>query len=419
MNRGVSSGGGQSPLNYLFWGGEAPKPALKATQAAPCETHAANNVSATKSYLFVMVTTASYDASSRTSSLYSSGASSISIKTSRDSESTGEIIARFELDITFICERLTNLNLLSMHVETKESDFEPFVSDMDPDLVFKVLEYDLLAGVFGSEVRLLETHNAETTLENFYEAYYSSELLMESSNELLSRIKMLHFNLKGSVHREVEFKSNLLKLQLANEKTRTQVEVKKENTAQELKDSNEKVVSLEKQLSDTNVKLQNAKAYYEASLEDKSMLQFTIKDMENVIEDLKSKVTRAEGQTDSVEDKCIILSKANDDLKKELSFVTSRVRCLETSLHQMEEAKKASAKDISIRSNFITNLVMQMAHQRERMQKQIASLKHENKILVKSLRKRDEGHAEILSHGDKANNDFSTDNKEALSSNSE
>nr|GFC01140.1 WPP domain-interacting tail-anchored protein 1-like [Tanacetum cinerariifolium] len=50
---------------------------------------------------------------------------------------------------------------------------------------------------------------------------------------------------------------------------------------------------------------------------------------------------------------------------------------------------------------------------------QIASLKHENKILVKSLRKRDEGHAGILSHGDKASSDFSTDNKEAISSNSE
>nr|GEV09702.1 protein SPIRAL1-like 1 [Tanacetum cinerariifolium] len=44
MNRGVSSGGGQSSLNYLFRRGEAPKPALKATQAAL----AANNMSAAK-----------------------------------------------------------------------------------------------------------------------------------------------------------------------------------------------------------------------------------------------------------------------------------------------------------------------------------------------------------------------------------
>ncbi|GJS90884.1 casein kinase II subunit alpha-like protein [Tanacetum coccineum] len=44
MNRGVSSGGGQSSLNYLFGGEEEPKPALKATQAAL----AANNISAAK-----------------------------------------------------------------------------------------------------------------------------------------------------------------------------------------------------------------------------------------------------------------------------------------------------------------------------------------------------------------------------------
>lgn len=49
MNRGVSSGGGQSSLSYLFGGGEAPTPAPKAaTQTAPSETPAANNVPAAK-----------------------------------------------------------------------------------------------------------------------------------------------------------------------------------------------------------------------------------------------------------------------------------------------------------------------------------------------------------------------------------
>ncbi|XP_073525939.1 uncharacterized protein [Phyllobates terribilis] len=35
MGRGVSSGGGQSSLDYLFGGGEAPKPAAKIVSAAP------------------------------------------------------------------------------------------------------------------------------------------------------------------------------------------------------------------------------------------------------------------------------------------------------------------------------------------------------------------------------------------------
>ncbi|KAE8673256.1 Protein SPIRAL1-like 1 [Hibiscus syriacus] len=37
MGRGVSSGGGQSSLSYLFGSGEAPKPAANNSQAAPAE----------------------------------------------------------------------------------------------------------------------------------------------------------------------------------------------------------------------------------------------------------------------------------------------------------------------------------------------------------------------------------------------
>nr|ACH63211.1 nitrilase-associated protein [Rheum australe] len=37
MGRGVSSGGGQSSLDYLFGSGEAPKPAAKNASATPSE----------------------------------------------------------------------------------------------------------------------------------------------------------------------------------------------------------------------------------------------------------------------------------------------------------------------------------------------------------------------------------------------
>ncbi|XWS64173.1 hypothetical protein CRYUN_Cryun06bG0163700 [Craigia yunnanensis] len=40
MGRGVSSGGGQSSLGYLFGSGEAPKPATNNSQAAPTEAPA-------------------------------------------------------------------------------------------------------------------------------------------------------------------------------------------------------------------------------------------------------------------------------------------------------------------------------------------------------------------------------------------
>ncbi|KAL2922196.1 Protein SPIRAL1-like 1 [Bienertia sinuspersici] len=39
MGRGVSSGGGQSSLGYLFGNGEAPKPAVNNVQANPSTEH--------------------------------------------------------------------------------------------------------------------------------------------------------------------------------------------------------------------------------------------------------------------------------------------------------------------------------------------------------------------------------------------
>lgn len=465
----------------------------------------------------------------------------------QDSESPVEIIKRFEVEIAYICEKLANLNLLSMRVETKENAFEALLSEMDPVLVVNALEIDLLSGLLDSEVRVLEKHisdlqiekanvmeflssrkpfgeeeplmrmedmlngsgrtleqsleqileikirsanfqrnllrfggenentesledtdllelqekmklqnvehqrhilrmleksweremdlekrvselneikesltkrlqlseqevvyaheEAEMTLEKFYEANYKSDLLMEKSKELLNDIKMLQFNLKGSFHREAELRNSLVKLKeqtketelhQVNEKASMEITLKElrekvteaekkavnaetksrllTETCEELKDANERVVSLEKEVNDINIKLQHVEACYEASQEEKIMLHSTIKDMDNVIEDLKEKVLKSQNETDSVEDKCIFLSETNTDLKKELSFAKSRIKSLEESLHQMEESKKATAKDISLRTKLITDLVMQMALERERLQKQVSNI---------------------------------------------
>ncbi|PIN16755.1 hypothetical protein CDL12_10600 [Handroanthus impetiginosus] len=42
MGRGVSRGGGQSSLGYLFGSGEAPKPAVAKAEAAPSESRSAS-----------------------------------------------------------------------------------------------------------------------------------------------------------------------------------------------------------------------------------------------------------------------------------------------------------------------------------------------------------------------------------------
>ena len=142
------------------------------------------------------------------------------------------------------------------------------------------------------------------------------------------------------------------------------------------KASDDRVESLEQQLKESDIELNHAVASSEANQEKQNMLNSTIKDMENLIEDLKAKVAKMESQVESAEEKCIILSESNSDLNDEINFLRGRMECLEASLHQAEETKKATAKDISLRTKLITDLVMQLALERERLQKQVLTRYH-------------------------------------------
>ncbi|KAL1322926.1 WPP domain-interacting tail-anchored protein 1 [Arachis ipaensis] len=150
--------------------------------------------------------------------------------------------------------------------------------------------------------------------------------------------------------------------------------------------TSENVEPLEKQLKEYDLRLQQAVASVEASQEKQSMLCSTIKDMELVIEDLKLKVSKAEIRADSAEDKCIIISETNAELNEELSFLRNRLECLEGSLHLVEEAKVATAKDIRKRTMIFQNLITQIALERERLNKQLSSLASENKFLAVKLK---------------------------------
>lgn len=144
---------------------------------------------------------------------------------------------------------------------------------------------------------------------------------------------------------------------------------------------------LEKQLRESDGRLQHAVAYSEATMERQTMLLSMVKDMENLINTLRSKVEQAENQTESAEDKCIILSEANSDLTKELNSLRCRIQFLEASLHQNEETKKSTAKDITMQTKLITDLIVQLALERERLHKQISLLMKEKRVLLKRLQK--------------------------------
>ncbi|KAK6133783.1 hypothetical protein DH2020_032494 [Rehmannia glutinosa] len=162
-------------------------------------------------------------------------------------------------------------------------------------------------------------------------------------------------------------------------------------------DSNTKKVSvLEKQLRELDIQLQHSRASSEASQEQQNMLYSAIWDMETLIDELKQKVAKAESKTESAEERCVILSETNLDINKELEFVRSRMEFMEKSLNQAALEKKACAKDISIRSSRIMDTVMQLAMERERVQKQLISSTKENKLLREKLRKEQKNASVIL-----------------------
>lgn len=165
----------------------------------------------------------------------------------------------------------------------------------------------------------------------------------------------------------------------------------------------EKVESLEKQLMETNIQLQQAMTYVDASQEQQSMLHTSINDMNSVIENLKSKVSKADARADSVEEKCIILSENNAELNEELTFLRAKLESLEASFQRAEETKLATAKDIDIRTQMITGLIMQLAIERERLQKQMSFLMKENGALVEKLRLANEAASGIMKNESEKN----------------
>ncbi|KAL0888127.1 hypothetical protein Bca101_012110 [Brassica carinata] len=149
----------------------------------------------------------------------------------------------------------------------------------------------------------------------------------------------------------------------------------------------DKLESLERRLRDSDHQLELAVAAVEASKEKQSLLYSTVSDMEDVIEDLKSKVSKAENRADYTEDKLITVSESNADLNEELKFCRGRLKEAERYLQQAEERKLQTAKDIAQHNKIMKKLVMQLAAERERLHKQITNLSRENRVLMVKLKK--------------------------------
>lgn len=149
----------------------------------------------------------------------------------------------------------------------------------------------------------------------------------------------------------------------------------------------EKISLLEKQVRDLEVKLKTSKSSAEASQEQQNMLYTAIWDMETLIEELKSKVSKSESRAENADGKCLALAETNIGLNKEIGSLKTENGKLEESLKEAKKMKVERAKDINNGAKLITEMVMKLAIERERVQKQLSSLLRENTILLEELRR--------------------------------
>eukprot|EP00268_Persea_americana_P056581 TRINITY_DN6692_c0_g2_i1.p1 TRINITY_DN6692_c0_g2~~TRINITY_DN6692_c0_g2_i1.p1 ORF type:complete len:742 (-),score=191.23 TRINITY_DN6692_c0_g2_i1:324-2549(-) len=187
-------------------------------------------------------------------------------------------------------------------------------------------------------------------LERLFEAENVAEVLICISKELTRKLQIVQFNLNISTKREGEVRARLQDSiqKLSTENTELQnlkVNLKKTEdecfcASTEALNFKEKVISLEENLMESDVQLQNAKATVEASQVQEKMLNSKIIDLETLIENLRADVLRTESRAVKSESQCKSLIETNSKVREELNSLSSRemekVSLLENKLRQSE-----------------------------------------------------------------------------------
>ncbi|KAI7996381.1 WPP domain-interacting tail-anchored protein 1 [Camellia lanceoleosa] len=105
-----------------------------------------------------------------------------------------------------------------MHVATRESDFEPFVSDKEhvlDDSIVKALEFYLLSGILDSELRELDnfTPTVQTDITNAHEIVTSCKYFGQPVEELEDKLLDSEESLKQSLDQVSEIRVQSAKFQ--------------------------------------------------------------------------------------------------------------------------------------------------------------------------------------------------------------
>ncbi|XP_034586473.1 WPP domain-interacting tail-anchored protein 1 isoform X2 [Setaria viridis] len=297
-------------------------------------------------------------------------------------------------------ELANRLNTMQFHISAQKCREDDLKSKLEQSLTKlsflenspeKVEEDSNKAGaeVISLQYRLQELEKQlNESNSQLQSAMESEETSQEEKNALHSELSTLENtikNLKGDVSR-AECRAQNAEIRCM-QLTQANIELNEELSALKSEKS-DKANLLEKKLKESNTQLEHAKAAVDAIVEQQGMLKSTMSDMENMIEDLKGKVSKAESRAGSAESKCTLLTDTNLELSEELAFVRGRVENLENLLHEANHAKVSTAKDIGIRTKIITDLVRKLALERERLHLQIATLTKKNKILAQKYKER-------------------------------
>ncbi|XP_047320089.1 WPP domain-interacting tail-anchored protein 2 isoform X2 [Impatiens glandulifera] len=276
------------------------------------------------------------------------------------------------------------LNNLMKREDNSKSDLQVSlekIKDRESALL-KLESHNSELVVENSKVKLLEERLRESELQ-LKNTKASNEEHLEQMREMENLIDSLKENLDIIESRAESAETKVVQL------TETNVELSEETSflKNEQDNNTKKTSSLEKQVRKLENQLQQAKASFEAGQEQQNMLYAAIWDMETLIEELKSKVSKSEIKSDNAEEECTVLSETNLRLNNELTFLRTKVENLETSLEQANEAKVEASKEINLSSKFIKDMVTQIAFERERIKKQLSSLTTANTMLVEKLSK--------------------------------
>lgn len=241
-----------------------------------------------------------------------------------------------DLDVNNTMNIQTTLRMLEKSL-ANEIDLEKNFNDS------KKIEEKLKQRIASLEDELIQTEEeAIEVWERWSEADNAREILKGISNELLAKLKISQFNLIGLRKNESELTAKL-ENSVQQLRSRDAKIVENKTTGDfEVVYLSEKVGSLEKQLQETESQLVNVKASADEYQQQYNVTCSQIRDMDNLIIELKENASSAENRAIAAEVQCKVLTETNEELSKELTLLrdggitSERVELLERQLKEYD-----------------------------------------------------------------------------------